>query len=80
MKRVKSLLIGDSSVCGLTWSPSINQIIVGKANGEAQIYFDERLSKMGALKAINKQPRVEKDPLLNYKAPIYNPHSLPMYK
>jgi hypothetical protein len=50
------------------------------ANGEAQIYFDERLSKMGALKAVNKQPRVEKDPILGYSAPVYNPHSLPLYK
>jgi hypothetical protein len=44
------------------------------------IYFDERLSKMGALKAINKQPRVDKDPNLGYSAPIYNPHALPIYK
>ena len=40
MKRVKSLYIGDSSVCGLTWSSAINQIVVGTANGEARIYFD----------------------------------------
>ena len=44
------------------------------------IYFDERFSKMGALKAINKQPRVDKDPNLGYTPPIYNPHSLPLYK
>lgn len=40
MKRVKSLYVGDSSICGMTWSPAINQIIVGTANGEARIYFD----------------------------------------
>lgn len=33
LKRVKTLTIGDSSVCGLCWSPAINQIVVGKANG-----------------------------------------------
>ncbi len=80
MKRVKSLFIGDSSVCGLTWSPAINQIVVGTANGEARIYFDERLSRLGALKAINKQPRVDKDPKLGYSAPVYLPFGLPLYK
>jgi WD40 repeat protein len=58
LKKVKSLAVGASSIHGLCWSPAINQIIVGLANGEAHIYFDERLSRMGALKAINKQPRV----------------------
>jgi hypothetical protein len=38
------------------------------------------MSKMGALKAVNKQPRVDKDPKLDYSAPIYLPHSLPLYK
>lgn len=38
------------------------------------------MSKMGALKAYKKEPRVEKDPKLGYSAPIYNPHSLPLYK
>lgn len=80
MKRVKSLFVGQSSVCGVTWSPAINQIIVGTANGEARIYFDERFSKLGALKAINKQPRVDKDPILGYSAPVYLPFGLPMYK
>mgnify|MGYP000971168961 CR=1 FL=1 len=80
MTRIKSLFIGNSSVCGLTWNPAINQIVVGTANGEAKIYFDEKMSKMGALKAINKQPRVDKDPKLDYSAPIYLPHSLPLYK
>jgi hypothetical protein len=35
---------------------------------------------MGALKAVNKQPRVEKDPKFHYSAPVYLPHSLPLYK
>lgn len=35
---------------------------------------------MGALKAINKQPRVEKDPKFNFTPPVYLPHSLPLYK
>lgn len=65
---------------GVCWSSVINQIVVGLSNGEAQIYFDERLSQMGALKAVNKQPRREKDPILGYSAPVYLPHSLPLYK
>lgn len=77
---MKSLAVGPSSIHGLCWSPAINQIIVGLANGEAHIYFDDRLSRMGALKAINKQPRVEKDPKFHYSAPVYLPHSLPLYK
>jgi hypothetical protein len=64
----------------LTWSPAINQIVVGLANGEANIFFDERLSRLGALKSINKQPRRDKDPNLNYKPSVYLPHSLPLYK
>jgi hypothetical protein len=80
LKRVKTLTIGDSSVCGLCWSPAINQIVVGKANGEAHIFLDDRLSRMGALKAYKKEPRVEKDPKLGYTAPVYLPHSLPLYK
>lgn len=35
---------------------------------------------MGALKAYKKEPRVEKDPKLGYTAPVYLPHSLPLYK
>lgn len=35
---------------------------------------------MGALKAYKKEPRKEKDPKLNYSAPVYLPHSLPLYK
>jgi hypothetical protein len=58
LKKVKSLAIGESSISGVCWNPAINQIVVGMANGEAHIYFDERLSRMGALKAVNKQPRV----------------------
>lgn len=65
---------------GVCWNSVINQIVVGTASGETKIFFDERLSKMGALKAINKQPRVDKDPKLGYTAPVYLPHSLPMYK
>jgi len=71
--------MGINSVTGVTWSPVLNQIVVGLSNGEAQIYFDERLSVRGALKAVNKNPRVEKDPKFDYSI-IYNPHSLPMYK
>ena len=40
LKSVKKLTVSDSSVCGLTWSPAINQIIVGTASGDAYIYFD----------------------------------------
>jgi WD40 repeat protein len=80
LKRLKTLTIGNSSVCGLCWSPAINQIIVGKANGEAHIFLDDKLSKMGALKAYQKEPRVDKDPKLGYTAPVYLPHSLPLYK
>jgi hypothetical protein len=35
---------------------------------------------LGALKAINKQPRVDKDPKLGYSAPVYLPFGLPLYK
>ena len=72
--------VGKASVNGVEWSPVLNQIVAGLSNGEAHIYFDERLSQMGALKAVNKQPRKIKDPTLGYKAPVYLPHSLPMYK
>lgn len=33
LKKVKSLMTGNSSVCSLAWSPVINQIIVGLGNG-----------------------------------------------
>jgi len=79
-KRIKTLTVGAASVNGICWSTAINQIVVGLSNGEAQIYFDERISRMGALKAINKQPRVDKDPKFNFTAPVYLPHSLPLYK
>lgn len=77
---MKSIKVAESSINGMCWSPAINQIIVGLENGDAMMYFDGRLSQMGALKAINKQPRVDKDPQLGYTPPIYNPHSLPLYK
>jgi len=46
--------IGTTSVYGLTWSPMINQIVVGTGTGSAYIYLDQKLSKMGALKAYKK--------------------------
>ena len=57
LTKIKSLDIGTTSVCGLTWSPAINQIVVGTGNGSAHIYLDQKLSKMGALKAYKKEPR-----------------------
>lgn len=33
LKKVKSLAIGESSISGMCWSPAINQIVVGLANG-----------------------------------------------
>ena len=50
------------------------------SSGEAHIFLDQRLSKLGALKSYQKQPRKEKDPKLGYTPPVYLPHSLPMYK
>lgn len=72
--------MGTSSVTGVAWSKALNQIVVGTSSGQTQIYFDERLSTKGALKAISKQPRVDKDPKFDYSAPVYLPHSLPMYQ
>jgi WD repeat-containing protein 70 len=79
LEKVKSLDVGTVSVFGLTWSPVINQIVVGTSSGSTLIYLDQRLSRMGALKAYKKEPRVDKDPYLGYTAPVYLPHSLPLY-
>lgn len=35
-------------VC-ISWHPLLNQIIVGGGSGEAWIYYDEKISKKGAL-------------------------------
>ena len=80
LQVVKTLTVGESSVCGCAWSAPINQIVVGLGNGETNIYLDSKLSRLGALKAYKKAvPRI-KDPTLGYSAPVYNPHSLPLYK
>jgi hypothetical protein len=68
------------SISDVAWSKAINQIVIGTSNNEARIYFDYHLSIKGALQAVNKQPRVDKDPKFDYSHPIYLPHSLPMYK
>lgn len=62
------------------WSKAINQIVIGTSTHEARIFFDTSLSIKGALQAVNKQPRVDKDPKFDYSHPIYLPHSLPLYK
>jgi hypothetical protein len=72
--------VGEMSITDVTWSKAINQIVIGTSNNEARIYFDSHLSLKGALQAVNKQPRVDKDPKFDYSHPIYLPHSLPMYK
>lgn len=65
---------------GVVWSKAINQIVIGTGANEARIYFDNSLSIKGALQAVNKQPRVDKDPKFDYSHPIYLPHALPMYR
>lgn len=64
----------------VVWSKAINQIVIGTSSQEARIYFDNHLSVKGALQAVNKEPRVDKDPKFDYSHPIYLPHSLPIYK
>ena len=78
--KLKTINAGDASVTDVTWSKAINQIVIGTSKNCAQIYFDNHLSIKGALQAVNKQPRVDKDPKFDYSHPIYLPHSLPMYK
>ena len=64
----------------VVWSRAINQIVIGTSDKDARIFFDNNLSVKGALQAVSKQPRVDKDPTFDYSNPIYLPHSLPLYK
>lgn len=79
-EKLKTINVGETSVTDVTWSKAINQIVIGTSGHEARIYFDHNLSIKGALQAINKQPRVDKDPKFDYSHPVYLPHSLPLYK
>lgn len=79
-EKLKTINVGETSVTDVTWSKAINQIVIGTSGHEARIYFDHNLSVKGALQAINKQPRVDKDPKFDYSHPVYLPHSLPLYK
>ena len=79
-EKLKTMQVGEHSITDVVWSNAINQIVLGTSACEAKIYFDPQLSIKGALQAINKQPRVEKDPKFDYSHPIYLPHSLPIYK
>eukprot|EP00919_Chromeraceae_sp_WS-2016_P027224 GHVR01064709.1.p1 GENE.GHVR01064709.1~~GHVR01064709.1.p1 ORF type:complete len:202 (-),score=14.65 GHVR01064709.1:1212-1817(-) len=78
--KVKTINMGAGSITGVAWNPVLNQIVVGTSECEAKIFFDKRLSVKGALKSINKQPRIDKDPKFDYSHPIYLPHSLPIYQ
>lgn len=76
----KKMSMGEYSITDIKWSPILNQIVVGTTTSDANIYFDKDLSKKGALQAMQKQPRVQKDFNFGKTAAIYNPHSLDMYK
>lgn len=49
LEVVKKMPIGRCSVTDVKWSEAINQIIVGTTSNEARIYFDQRLSRKGAV-------------------------------
>lgn len=71
-----------SSVVGLVWPPSINQIITGNGDGTASILYDPALSKKGALLAMSKAPH-SKEPAIVTDNPvgrIITPHALPLFR
>lgn len=76
----KKMVMGEYSITDIKWSEVLNQIVVGTTTNEAHIYFDKDMSKKGAMQAMQREPRVEKDPIFGNKASVYNPHSLDMYK
>jgi hypothetical protein len=71
-----------SSVVGLVWPSSINQIISGNGDGTASILFDPSLSNKGALLAMSKTPH-SKEPAIVTDNPvgrIITPHALPLFR
>ena len=57
---------GGTSITDITWNKEINQIAIGTSQAETRIYFDQNLSRKGALQAVDKQLRVDKDPKSDY--------------
>lgn len=71
-----------SSVVGLAWPSSINQIITGNGDGTASILYDPMLSKKGALLAMSKTPHTKEPAIVtdNPVGRIITPHALPLFR
>lgn len=80
------------SIVRVAWHPKLNQIFLGTSDGGARVFYDDTLSKRGALVSVAKGVR-RKDELsllLETRAPtgssllssgqIVAPHALPMYQ
>jgi len=79
-KPVRQLGMSGASVIRILWHKEINQIIVGGSDAKVRVLYDPTSSNKGAMLCVLRAPRA-KDPF-DYEPdrPIYNPHSLPMYK
>jgi WD40 repeat protein len=79
-KPVQQLGISKASVIRILWHKDLNQIAIGSSDNVCRVLYDPVLSTKGALMCVVRNPR-KQDPF-DYTAdrPIYNPHSLPMYK
>jgi WD40 repeat protein len=81
-----------ASIVKASWHHKLNQIFVAASDGSCRVFYDERLSKRGALLTTSKGVKRKDDLslLLESRAPqgsvglgankIIAPHSLPMYR
>lgn len=81
-----------ASIVKVTWHHKLNQIFVAASDGSCRVFYDEKLSKKGALLSTAKGVKRKDDlsMLLESRAPqgslglgadkIIAPHSLPMYR
>eukprot|EP00828_Plagiopyla_frontata_P036859 TRINITY_DN4854_c0_g1_i6.p1 TRINITY_DN4854_c0_g1~~TRINITY_DN4854_c0_g1_i6.p1 ORF type:complete len:281 (-),score=54.23 TRINITY_DN4854_c0_g1_i6:31-873(-) len=51
------ITLGEVSITDILWNREINQIIVGQSDGNIKIFYDNEMSKKGAMQCITRQPR-----------------------
>ncbi|KRX04929.1 WD40-repeat-containing domain [Pseudocohnilembus persalinus] len=77
---VDKIPVGNKEITAVKWHHDLNQIVYGIGN-EARLLYDEDLSKKGALLFVKKQAKQKKlEDAVEYKRPVYAPHTLPMFR
>lgn len=82
LERVHSMDLTRSSVVGLAWPASLNQIITGNGDGTASLLYDPDVSMKGALLAVNRPARTREPAVISdvVVGQVLTPHALPLFR